>query len=102
MSRRLRLSADFAPPPSLPAIRTDALLPKVEKKPPLLRTAGQLEQLFGPHLAAAKETAVISSFLLSRETLIDAAEVAHGRGARTYWLTCDARLAQMFDESTSP
>ena len=101
MSRRLRLSADFAPPPFLPAIRTDALLPKVEKKPPLLRTAGQLEQLFGPHLAAAKETAVISSFLLSRETLIDAAEFAHGRGARTYWLTCDARLAQMFDESTS-
>jgi phosphatidylserine/phosphatidylglycerophosphate/cardiolipin synthase-like enzyme len=102
MSRRLRLSADFVPPPFLPAIRTDALLPKVEKKPPLLRTAGQLEQLFGPQLASAKETAVISSFLLSRETLIDAAEVAHGRGARTYWLTCDARLAQMFDESTSP
>lgn len=102
MSRRLRLSADFSPPPFLPAIQTDALLPKVEKKPPLLCTAGQLEQLFGPQLAAAKETAVISSFLLSRETLIDAAEVAHGRGARTYWLTCDARLAQMFDESTSP
>lgn len=102
MSRHLRLSADFVPPPFLPAIRTDALLPKVEKKPPLLRTAGQLEQLFGPQLASAKETAVISSFLLSRETLIDAAEVAHGRGARTYWLTCDARLAQMFDESTSP
>ena len=102
MSRRLRLSADFSPPPFLPAIQTDALLPKVEKKPPLLSTAGQLEQLFGPQLAATKETAVISSFLLSRETLIDAAEVAHGRGARTYWLTCDARLAQMFDESTSP
>lgn len=102
MSRRLRLSADFAPPPFLPAIQTDALLPKVEKKPPLLRTAGQLEQLFGPQLAAAQETAIISSFLLSRETLIDAAEVAHGRGARTYWLTCDARMAQMFDESTSP
>lgn len=101
MNRRLHLSADFAPPPFLPAIRTNALLPKVEKKPPLLRTAGQLEQLFGPQLASAKETAVISSFLLSRETLIDAAEVAHGRGARTYWLTCDARLAQMFDESTS-
>ena len=65
MSRRLRLSADFVPPPFLPAIRTDALLPKVEKKPPLLRTAGQLEQLFGPQLASAKETAVISSFLLS-------------------------------------
>ncbi len=102
MSRRLRLSADFAPPPFLPAIRTDTLLPKVEKKPPLLRTAGQLEQLFGPQLAAAQETAIISSFLLSRETLIDAAEVAHGRGARTYWLTCDTRLAQMFDDSTSP
>jgi phosphatidylserine/phosphatidylglycerophosphate/cardiolipin synthase-like enzyme len=102
MNRRLRLSADFAPPPFLPAFRTDTLLPKVEKKPPLLRSAGQLEQLFGPQLASAKETAVISSFLLSRETLIDAAEVAHGRGARTYWLTCDARLAQMFDESTSP
>lgn len=102
MSRRLRLSADFAPPPFLPAIQTDTLLPKVEKKPPLLRTAGQLEQLFGPQLAAAKENALISSFLLSRETLIDAAEVAHGRGARTYWLTCDARMAQMFDESTSP
>ena len=102
MSRHLRLSTDFAPPAFLAAIRTDALLPKVVKKPPLLRTAGQLEQLFGPHLAAAKETAVISSFLLSRETLIDAAEVAHGRGARTYWLTCDARMTQMFDESTSP
>ena len=102
MSCRLRLSADFAPPPFLPAIQTDALLPKVEKKPPLLRTAGQLEQLFGPHLAATKETAIISSFLLSRETLIDAAEQAHGRGARTYWLTCDARMAQMFDESSSP
>jgi phosphatidylserine/phosphatidylglycerophosphate/cardiolipin synthase-like enzyme len=102
MSRRLRLSADFAPPPFLPAIRTDALLPKVEKKPPLLRTAGQLEQLFGPHLAATKETAVISSFLLSRETLIDAAEEAHGRGARTYWLTCDTRMMGMFGESSSP
>ncbi len=101
MSRHLRLSTDFAPPAFLAAIRTDALLPKVVKKPPLLRTAGQLEQLFGPQLAAAKETAVISSFLLSRETLIDAAEIAHGRGARTYWLTCDARMAQMFDESTS-
>ncbi len=102
MSRRLRLSADFAPPPFLPAIRTDALLPKVEKKPQLLRTAGQLEQLFGPHLAGTKETAVISSFLLSRETLIDAAEEAHGRGARTYWLTCHARMMGMFDESSSP
>lgn len=102
MSRRLRLSAGIAPTPFLPVFRTDSLLPKVEKKPPFLRTAGQLERLFGPQLAAAKETAIISSFLLSRETLIDAAELAHGRGARTYWLTCDARLAQMFDESTSP
>lgn len=102
MSRHLSLSADFVLPPFLPAIQTDALLPKIEKKPPLLRTAGQLEQLFGPQLAAAKETALISSFLLSRETLIDAAEIAHGHGARTYWLSCDARLAQMFDESTSP
>jgi len=102
MSRLLRVSADFVPPPFLPAVQTTALLPKVEKRPPLLRTAGQLEQLFGPQLASAKETALISSFLLSRETLINAAEVAHGRGARTYWLTCDARLAQMFDESTSP
>lgn len=102
MSRRLRLSADFAPPPFLPAIRTDTLLPKVEKKPPLLRTAGQLEQLFGPQLAAAQETAIISSFLLSRETLIDAAEVAHGLGARTYWLTCDTRLDKIFDEATDP
>lgn len=102
MSHRLRLNADFAPPPFLPATRTDALLPKVEQKPPLLRTAGQLEQLFGPQLASTKETAIISSFLLSRETLIDAAEVAHGRGARTYWLTCETRLTQMFDAVSSP
>jgi len=102
MSRLLRVSADFVPAPFLPAVQTTALLPKVEKKPPLLHTAGQLEQLFGPQLASAKETAIISSFLLSRETLIDAAEEAHGRGARTYWLTCDTRVAQMFDESTSP
>lgn len=102
MSRLLRVSAAFVPAPFLPAVQTTALLPKVEKKPPLLHTAGQLEQLFGPQLASAKETAIISSFLLSRETLIDAAEEAHGRGARTYWLTCDTRVAQMFDESTSP
>ena len=63
MSRLLRVSADFVPPPFLPAVQTTALLPKVEKKPPLLRTAGQLEQLFGPQLASAKETAIISSSL---------------------------------------
>ena len=101
MSPRLRLSADFAPVPFLSTIQTSALVPGQSPRPELLRTAGQLEQLLGPHLAATKDTAVISSFLLSRETLVDAAEAAHASGARTYWLTCEARLMQMFDESAS-
>jgi phosphatidylserine/phosphatidylglycerophosphate/cardiolipin synthase-like enzyme len=102
MRRTLRLSADFKPGAFLAALRTNALLPEVKAKPRLLQTARLLDKVLGPALAATQETAVISSFLLSRETLIDAAEEAHGRGARTYWLTCDTRVAQMFDDTTLP
>jgi phosphatidylserine/phosphatidylglycerophosphate/cardiolipin synthase-like enzyme len=68
----------------------------------MLMTAGQVERLFGPALAETKQTAIICSFLLARETLLDAAERAHTRGARTYWLTCDARVSKMFDPQLSP
>jgi len=102
MSRTLRLSADFMPGAFLTAIRTEKLLSEVYASPALLLTAGLLETIIGPALAETKEMTIISSFLLSREPLISAAEEAHRQGARTYWLTCDARIAGMFDESTSP
>ena len=101
MSRALRLSAEFKPGVFLPAVRTAPLIPQAGSKPPLLQTSGLIEQVFGPALTKTRETAIISSFLLSRETLVNAAEAAHRRGARSYWLTCDARIAQMFDEVSS-
>jgi len=98
----VRLTENFLCPTFLPAFRTCRRQPIVQAKPSLLATAGQVENLFGPALAQTKQTAIVCSFLLARETLLDAAEKAHRRGARTYWLTCDTRVSKMFDPSVNP
>ena len=102
MTTTLHLSDSFLCSAFLPAFQTVSLTPGTAAKPPMLVTAGQVERLFGPALAETKQTAIICSFLLARETLLDAAERAHARGARTYWLTCDARVSKMFDPQLSP
>lgn len=101
MTPTLHLSDSYLCSAFLPAFRTERQTPGTATKPPMLATAGQVEQLFGPALAATKQTAILCSFLLARETLVDAAEQAHARGARTYWLTCDARVSKMFDPHIS-
>jgi phosphatidylserine/phosphatidylglycerophosphate/cardiolipin synthase-like enzyme len=102
MTPMVRLTDNLLCPTFLPAFRTCRRQPIVQPKPSLLATAGQVENLFGPALAQTKQTAIVCSFLLARDTLLDAAEKAHRRGARTYWLTCDTRVSKMFDPYVNP
>ena len=102
MSRAHILNEILACPAFLPAFLTSRRQAGSLPKPRLLATAGQIEQVFGPALSQTRHTAIICSFLLSRETLLDAAEKAHRLGARTYWLTCDARTSKMFDPQMDP
>ena len=101
----VRLQSEFAPPAFMRAVRVTPCAPQPAASHGIecLAARSSFDNLIVPALANAQDMSILSSFLVSRDRLVDAIENAWNEArARSFWMTSDTRLResyQMADDS---